>query len=171
MSEPFKADIIVGAGLSGMVAAHEAVLRGRKVLLLDQEAPQSLGGQAFWSLGGLFMVDTPEQRRLGIRDSAELALSDRMGSAQASITRLRGLFWAVVCFLGVLRGSTRKVQSIFMTSPVAILTVLRAGIPGQQTSPAPNLTLPRFGCGDIGLGCAASGTIVEKIARAGSNAR
>ena len=79
----FKADvIIVGAGLSGMVAAHEAIERGRKVLLLDQEAPQSLGGQAFWSLGGLFMVDTPEQRRLGIRDSAELALSDWMGSAQ-----------------------------------------------------------------------------------------
>ena len=79
----FKAEvIIVGAGLAGMVAAHEAVLRGRRVLLLDQEAPQSLGGQAFWSLGGLFMVDTPEQRRLGIRDSAELALSDWMGSAQ-----------------------------------------------------------------------------------------
>ena len=79
----FQADvIIVGAGLAGMVAAHEAVQRGRKVLLLDQEAPQSLGGQAFWSLGGLFMVDTPEQRRLGIKDSAELALSDWMGSAQ-----------------------------------------------------------------------------------------
>ncbi len=79
----FQADvIIVGAGLAGMVAAHEAVQRGRKVLLLDQEAPQSLGGQAFWSLGGLFMVDTPEQRRLGIKDSPELALSDWMGSAQ-----------------------------------------------------------------------------------------
>ncbi|KIN60169.1 NAD binding site:Flavin-containing monooxygenase FMO [Sulfitobacter noctilucae] len=74
--------IIIGAGLAGMVAAHEAVLRGRKVLILDQEAPQSLGGQAFWSLGGLFMVDTPEQRRLGIRDSRELALRDWMGSAQ-----------------------------------------------------------------------------------------
>ncbi len=79
----FKPDvIIVGAGLAGMVAAHEAVLRGRRVLMLDQEGPQSLGGQAFWSLGGLFMVDTPEQRRMGIRDSAELALSDWMGSAQ-----------------------------------------------------------------------------------------
>ena len=74
--------IIIGAGLAGMVAAHEAILRGRRVLLLDQEAPQSLGGQAFWSLGGLFMVDTPEQRRMGIRDSAELALNDWMGSAQ-----------------------------------------------------------------------------------------
>ena len=79
----FKADVmIVGAGLAGMVAAHEAVQRGRKVLLLDQEAPQSLGGQAFWSLGGLFMVNTPEQRRLGIKDSKDLALKDWMGSAQ-----------------------------------------------------------------------------------------
>ena len=74
--------IIVGAGLAGLVAAHEAVARGRKVLLLDQEGPQSLGGQAFWSLGGLFMVDTPEQRRMGIRDSYDLALADWMGAAQ-----------------------------------------------------------------------------------------
>ncbi|UWR21677.1 FAD-binding dehydrogenase [Sulfitobacter sp. S190] len=74
--------IVVGAGLAGMTAAHEAVLRGRRVLMLDQEAPQSLGGQAYWSLGGLFMVDSPEQRRLGIKDSAELAWSDWQGSAQ-----------------------------------------------------------------------------------------
>lgn len=74
--------IIVGAGLAGLVAAHEAVARGRKVLLLDQEGPQSLGGQAFWSLGGLFMVDTPEQRRMGIRDSYDLAMADWMGAAQ-----------------------------------------------------------------------------------------
>ena len=79
----FSADVIViGAGLAGMTAAHEAISRGRLVLMLDQEGPQSLGGQAFWSLGGLFMVDSPEQRRLGIRDSAELAWSDWQGSAQ-----------------------------------------------------------------------------------------
>jgi predicted oxidoreductase len=79
----FKADVIVvGAGLAGMVVTHEAVLRGRKVLLIDQEAPQSLGGQAFWSLGGLFMVNTPEQRRMGIKDSKQLALNDWMGSAR-----------------------------------------------------------------------------------------
>ncbi|MCG7573392.1 FAD-binding dehydrogenase [Phaeobacter sp. CNT1-3] len=74
--------IVVGAGLAGLVAASEAAARGRQVLLLDQEGEQSLGGQAFWSLGGLFMVDTPEQRRMGIRDSADLALTDWMGSAQ-----------------------------------------------------------------------------------------
>jgi uncharacterized protein len=74
--------IVIGAGLAGMAAAHEAVLRGRRVLMLDQEGQQSLGGQAFWSLGGLFMVNSPEQRRLGIKDSAELAWSDWQGSAQ-----------------------------------------------------------------------------------------
>ncbi|KAB7615245.1 FAD-binding dehydrogenase [Amylibacter sp. SFDW26] len=74
--------IIVGAGLAGMVAAYEATQRGKSVLMLDQEGRQSLGGQAFWSLGGLFMVDTPEQRRLGIKDSRALAASDWYGSAQ-----------------------------------------------------------------------------------------
>jgi len=74
--------IIVGGGLAGLVVANEAASRGRKVLLLDQEGEQSLGGQAFWSLGGLFMVDTPEQRRMGVKDSPELALNDWMGSAQ-----------------------------------------------------------------------------------------
>ncbi|MBO6867404.1 MAG: FAD-binding dehydrogenase [Thalassococcus sp.] len=74
--------IVIGAGLAGLVAADEAANRGRKVLLLDQEGPQSLGGQAFWSLGGLFMIDTPEQRRMGIRDSLDLARNDWMGSAQ-----------------------------------------------------------------------------------------
>ncbi|MCT8161256.1 FAD-binding dehydrogenase [Pseudoruegeria sp. SHC-113] len=74
--------IIIGGGLSGLVAAHEAVSRGRSVLLLDQEGPQSLGGQAWWSLGGLFMVDTPEQRRMGIKDSRALAANDWYGSAQ-----------------------------------------------------------------------------------------
>ncbi len=74
--------IIVGGGLAGLVAANEAASLGRKVLLLDQEGEQSLGGQAFWSLGGLFMVDTPEQRRMGIKDTPDLALNDWMGSAQ-----------------------------------------------------------------------------------------
>jgi predicted oxidoreductase len=73
--------IVVGAGLAGLVAASELIDAGRKVILLDQEPEQSLGGQAFWSLGGLFFVDSPEQRRLRIRDSHDLALQDWLGSA------------------------------------------------------------------------------------------
>jgi uncharacterized protein len=73
--------IIIGAGLAGLVAAGELVAKGKKVMLLDQEPPQSLGGQAFWSFGGLFFVNSPLQRRLGIKDSYELALQDWMGTA------------------------------------------------------------------------------------------
>lgn len=73
--------IIVGAGLAGLVAAAELVDAGRRVILLDQEPEASFGGQAFWSFGGLFLVNSPEQRRLGIRDSHELALQDWLGSA------------------------------------------------------------------------------------------
>ena len=51
------------------------------MLLLDQEPESGLGGQAFWSFGGLFLVDSPEQRHLGIKDSRELAWQDWAGSA------------------------------------------------------------------------------------------
>ncbi|GAB3072063.1 FAD-binding dehydrogenase [Nocardioides zeae] len=74
--------IVVGGGLAGLVAAAELADAGRHVLVLDQEPEQSLGGQAFWSLGGLFLVDSPEQRRMGVKDSLDLALQDWFGSAQ-----------------------------------------------------------------------------------------
>ncbi|MCY0541688.1 FAD-binding protein, partial [Klebsiella pneumoniae] len=65
--------IVVGAGLAGLVATAELVDAGKRVIVLDQEPEASLGGQAFWSFGGIFLVNSPEQRRLGIRDSHELA--------------------------------------------------------------------------------------------------
>lgn len=73
--------IVVGGGLSGLVAATEIVDAGRRVIIVDQEGEQSLGGQAFWSFGGLFLVDSPEQRRLGIKDSFDLAMQDWLGTA------------------------------------------------------------------------------------------
>jgi predicted oxidoreductase len=77
-----KADaIVVGAGLAGLVATAELADAGRRVILLDQEPEASLGGQAFWSFGGLFLVDSPEQRRMGIHDSRELAWQDWLGTA------------------------------------------------------------------------------------------
>jgi predicted oxidoreductase len=73
--------IVVGAGLAGLVATAELADAGRRVIVLDQEPEASLGGQAFWSLGGLFFVDSPEQRRMRIRDSRELAWQDWLGTA------------------------------------------------------------------------------------------
>src|SRR5258705_5898618 len=73
--------IVVGAGLAGLAATAELARAGRRVLLLDQEPESNLGGQAFWSFGGLFLVGSPEQRRLRIRDSVELAWQDWLGTA------------------------------------------------------------------------------------------
>jgi predicted oxidoreductase len=79
---PHDAEIIViGAGLTGLVAAAELAGAGRRVVVLDQEPEATLGGQAHWSFGGLFLIDTPEQRRLRIRDSLALAAQDWLGSA------------------------------------------------------------------------------------------
>ncbi|MET9179926.1 FAD-binding dehydrogenase [Kitasatospora aureofaciens] len=79
---PFQPEVIVvGAGLAGLVATHELAKAGRRVLVVEQENRRNLGGQAFWSLGGLFFVDSPEQRRAGIKDSLELARQDWFGSA------------------------------------------------------------------------------------------
>jgi len=73
--------VVVGAGLAGLVATAELADAGRRVILLDQEPEASFGGQAFWSLGGLMFVDSPEQRRMRVRDSYELALQDWLGTA------------------------------------------------------------------------------------------
>lgn len=73
--------IVIGAGLAGLVATVEIADAGKRVLLLDQEPEASFGGQAWWSFGGLFLINSPEQCRLGIKDSQELAWQDWQGSA------------------------------------------------------------------------------------------
>lgn len=82
MGSEFGSVLIIGAGLAGLVVAAEALDAGLKVRNLDQENSANLGGQAYRSFGGLFLVDTPEQRRLGVRDSFDLAWSDWQNSAQ-----------------------------------------------------------------------------------------
>jgi len=83
--------IVVGAGLAGLVATAELADAGRRVILVEQENEANLGGQAFWSLGGLFFVDSPEQRRMGVRDSFELAWQDWLGTA--GFDREREDYW------------------------------------------------------------------------------
>ena len=73
--------IVVGAGLAGLVATAELAAAGRRVVLVDQESEANLGGQAYWSFGGLFLVDSPEQRRLGVHDSVDLAWHDWLTTA------------------------------------------------------------------------------------------
>jgi predicted oxidoreductase len=82
MSDSQDAVLIVGGGLAGLVAAYELTKAKQKVIIIDQEHEASLGGQAFWSLGGIFLIDSPEQRFMGVKDSKELARQDWFNSAQ-----------------------------------------------------------------------------------------
>lgn len=75
------AAIVIGAGLSGLVATCELIDAGKRVILVDQESESNFGAQAWWSFGGIFLVDSPEQRRLGVKDSLDLALQDWFGTA------------------------------------------------------------------------------------------
>ncbi|WP_223653238.1 FAD-binding dehydrogenase [Hymenobacter psoromatis] len=81
MLTPTTDILIIGAGLAGLVAAAEATAAGKRVVVLDQEPAQNLGGQAFWSFGGIFLVNSPEQRRLGIHDGFDLAWADWQATA------------------------------------------------------------------------------------------
>lgn len=76
--------IVVGHGLAGLVATSQIVDAGKSVLLIDQEGPGDFGGQGYWSFGGLFMVNTPEQKLCGVKDSRELAWQDWLAAAQFS---------------------------------------------------------------------------------------
>jgi predicted oxidoreductase len=81
-TQRIEADVVVvGGGLAGLVATAELADAGKRVVLLEQEPEASLGGQAWWSFGGLFLVDSPEQRRLRVKDSLELARQDWFGTA------------------------------------------------------------------------------------------
>ncbi len=80
--DQFKPDaIIIGTGLAGLTAAMEITNAGKKVLLLDQETEKNIGGQAYWSFGGLFLINSPQQRLMGIKDSFDLAHQDWMSTA------------------------------------------------------------------------------------------
>ena len=81
--ELLRADVVIaGAGLAGLVAAHELLELGKSVLLLDKDVPENLGGLAKESFGGVHLIGTPHQRKSGIADSPELALRDWLSFAR-----------------------------------------------------------------------------------------
>ncbi|MBZ5530923.1 MAG: FAD-binding dehydrogenase [Acidobacteriia bacterium] len=76
-SKQFKTDVVIaGGGLAGIVTAYELLDSGHRVLLIDKDKRENFGGLAKQSFGGVHMIDTPHQRRLGIKDSPELAWRD-----------------------------------------------------------------------------------------------
>ncbi|EAR25561.1 hypothetical protein A20C1_04821 [marine actinobacterium PHSC20C1] len=102
--------IVVGAGLSGIVAAAELIAAGKQVAIVEQESEKNLGGQAWWSFGGLFLTNSPEQRRMGIKDSVELARQDWFG--MHGYRALEGTFLGGCLFSGRSAGRSVAGRSV-----------------------------------------------------------
>jgi predicted oxidoreductase len=140
MSEAADA-IVIGAGLAGLVAAAELVDAGRRVVIVEQEPEASFGGQAWWSFGGLFLVDSPEQRRLGITDSAELARQDWFASADFDRDDdLWGRQWAEA----YLDFAATELRGWLKTKGIGFFPVVGWAERGGSTATAHGNSVPRF---------------------------
>jgi predicted oxidoreductase len=135
--------IIVGAGLAGLVAAHELTAAGKTVALVDQENHANLGGQAFWSLGGLFLVNTPEQHRARIHDSFELAWSDWRGSA--AFDRLNDEdFWAARWARAYVEFAAEEKRSWVLGHGITLLPAVGWAERGDLRAGGHGNSVPRF---------------------------
>lgn len=134
--------IVVGAGLAGLVASHELAKAGRRVLIVDQENRNNLGAQAFWSLGGLYFVNSPEQRRLGIKDSYELALQDWLGSA--GFDRDDEDFWAKQWAQAYVRFATDEKYQYLRELGLKVTPLVGWAERGGSSSDGHGNSVPRF---------------------------
>ncbi|WP_205215057.1 FAD-binding dehydrogenase [Amycolatopsis albispora] len=139
--------IVVGSGLAGLVATSELAAAGRRVLLLDQEPEASLGGQAFWSLGGLFFVNSPEQRTAGIKDSLELARADWFNNAgfDRGVTDPLGEdYWAAKWAEAYLQFAADEKRKWLYGLGVRWVPIVGWAERGGQLADGPGNSVPRF---------------------------
>ena len=134
---------IIGAGLSGLVAATELLKKGYHVTLIDQEPRQAIGGQAYWSFGGLFLVNSKVQRRYGVKDSYELALNDWLGSAQ--FDRLDGEdYWAEQWAKAYVKFATYEKEDYLNRMGVKLTPILGWAERGGASASGHGNSVPRF---------------------------
>ena len=139
--------IVIGSGLAGLVATSELAAAGRKVLLLDQEPEASLGGQAFWSLGGLFFVNSTEQRLAGIKDSLDLAKSDWFATAgfDRGVDNPQGEdYWAAKWAEKYLEFAAGEKRSWLAGLGMSWVPIVGWAERGGQSADGPGNSVPRF---------------------------
>jgi predicted oxidoreductase len=95
MARSYQSDVaIVGGGIAGVVCALQLLDMGKSVALFEREGPERLGGSALEAFGGMFFVDSPEQRRMKIKDTPEQALADWRSFAEFPGGSIWPLMWA-----------------------------------------------------------------------------
>lgn len=156
--------IVIGAGLAGLVAAHELTAKGKKVAILDQENRANLGGQAFWSFGGIFLVNSPEQRHLGVKDSLDLAWNDWRGSAQ--FDRLQDEdFWAVRWASAYVEFAAGEKRSWLNSHGISFLPSVGWAERGDLRADGHGNSVPRFHV-SWGTGTGVVGPFVDYVLKA-----
>lgn len=134
---------IIGSGLSGLVAATELIKKGHKVTVLDQEARQAMGGQAYWSFGGLFLVNSKIQRRLGVKDSYELALNDWFGTAQFDRLETED-YWSKKWAEAYVHFATYEKESYLKSMGIKLTPMLGWAERGGSLASGHGNSVPRF---------------------------
>lgn len=134
--------VVVGAGLAGLVATFELLQAGRRVVVVDQENRGNLGGQAHWSLGGLFCVNSPQQRRLGIHDSVELAMRDWWSSA--GFDRADEDHWARQWAGAYVRFAAGEKQRYLRTLGLRLIPLVGWAERGGDSASGHGNSVPRF---------------------------
>lgn len=134
---------IIGSGLSGLVAATELIKKGHKVTMLDQEARQAMGGQAYWSFGGLFLVNSKIQRRLGVKDSYELALNDWFGTAQFDRLETED-YWSKKWAEAYVHFATYEKESYLKSMGIKLTPMLGWAERGGSLASGHGNSVPRF---------------------------
>jgi uncharacterized protein len=135
--------IIVGGGLAGLTAAYEITKAKQKVIIIDQENEKNLGGQAFWSLGGIFLVNTPQQRWMGVKDSLELAKQDWFNSAQFDRVEDQD-FWAVKWADAYLRFAHDGMKTYLSNLGLGFVPTVGWAERGDGTASGHGNSVPRF---------------------------
>lgn len=134
---------IIGSGLSGLVAATELIKKGHKVTMLDQEARQAMGGQAYWSFGVLFLVNSKIQRRLGVKDSYELALNDWFGTAQFDRLETED-YWSKKWAEAYVHFATYEKESYLKSMGIKLTPMLGWAERGGSLASGHGNSVPRF---------------------------
>ncbi|HDD3637780.1 TPA: FAD-binding dehydrogenase [Staphylococcus aureus] len=134
---------IIGSGLSGLVAATELIKKGHKVTMLDQEARQAMGGQAYWSFGGLFLVNSKIQRCLGVKDSYELALNDWFGTAQFDRLETED-YWSKKWAEAYVHFATYEKESYLKSMGIKLTPMLGWAERGGSLASGHGNSVPRF---------------------------
>lgn len=95
MNSTLSTDVLVcGGGLAGIVTALETLRAGKRVIIVDRDTPERFGGLALWAFGGMALIGTPLQKKMGIPDTPTLALKDWLSFGELDCSDQHSFDWA-----------------------------------------------------------------------------